>query len=233
MKLLRAIAEVGGAIVIAVIIVIAINRYFPIHAGDNAEKVWVDGGVATLGRTPKEIDDDYKDCIDMASRTGQELNICEPMMEVFGDRPERKVTIEGFFLDRDELNIRGFPVSVPYSFAEQYCKEIGGFLPSEDQWEWAARRDTIWPWGNNSPTKDETLVDIEGGNPKQEPKRVDSYPEYNGLRNMVGNLAEWVHGGIKKGGGSGTYSIFAKPSHAISGSTTPAGFRCAYLTQPH
>jgi len=87
-----------------------------------------------------------------------------------------------------------FPMSdVSYMEAEAYCKSMGKRLPTEEEWEKAARGTDgrIWPWGNKFKTgMANTLESKENGTIQSGsfPTDVSPYDVYD----MAGNLMEWT-----------------------------------------
>lgn len=84
-------------------------------------------------------------------------------------------------------------VFVTWAMAETYCQWAGGHLPTEAQWEYAARgpNGNLYPWGNQLPSSQLANLDNYVGDTRP----VDSYPagvSYFGLYNMSGNVWEWV-----------------------------------------
>ena len=84
-------------------------------------------------------------------------------------------------------------VRVSYEDASAYCGWLGCHLPSEAQWEKAARGvdEYIYPWGNDW---EPSLANWAQANWKGACP-VDEYPDEKspyGLLNMAGNVAEWV-----------------------------------------
>jgi len=85
-------------------------------------------------------------------------------------------------------------VEVTWGDADSYCKWAGRRLPSEAEWERAARGDTIntYPWGEQRP--DATLANFNYQ--LGDTARVGSYPAGAspfGIMDMAGNVAEWVN----------------------------------------
>ncbi|XP_044141275.1 inactive C-alpha-formylglycine-generating enzyme 2 [Bufo gargarizans] len=97
-----------------------------------------------------------------------------------------------------------FPVlQVSWNDAQAYCKWLGKRLPTEEEWEFAARgglKGNTYPWGNTFEKKRSnlwqgkfpTLDTAEDGYHGVSP--VDAFPAQNayGLYDMLGNAWEWT-----------------------------------------
>jgi formylglycine-generating enzyme required for sulfatase activity len=82
-------------------------------------------------------------------------------------------------------------VCVTWYEAEAYARWRGGRLPTEAQWEYAARgpESLIYPWGNDFDTSRCNVLGSKGLEP------VGSYPSgasWVGAEDMAGNAMEWV-----------------------------------------
>lgn len=89
-----------------------------------------------------------------------------------------------------------YPINcVSWEQSVAFCEWVGGRLPSEAEWEYAARsagQAMTYPWGEDSPTCDLTVA---VGCALTIPQPVCSKPlgnTFDGLCDMAGNVHEWV-----------------------------------------
>ena len=138
------------------------------------------------------------------------------------DNPEHKVTLSGFWIYAtkvtnhqyslceaqgrcpppdlaDNLVYADFDgqndpvVGVTYAQAAAYCSYVNGTLPTEAQWEKAARGPdaNLYPWGNADPSC--TLLNFN--NCQKHTTEVNQYEagkSYYGALDMAGNVYEWT-----------------------------------------
>lgn len=90
--------------------------------------------------------------------------------------------------------LNDYPVTdVTWYGAKAYCEAVGERLPTEAEWEYAARgpQNFVYPWGDIwSPDLARTSIPVSEDVGAM---RVSSYPSNAyGLYDMAGNVAEWV-----------------------------------------
>jgi formylglycine-generating enzyme required for sulfatase activity len=132
-------------------------------------------------------------------------------------------------------------VCVNWTEAVAYCRRYGLSLPTEAQWEYAARgpRNCTWPWGNTWDLKKCCNAENQGPGGKTFP--VGSFPEgasWCGALDMAGNVFQWCKDWYS--GGYDANAPDADPPGPAEGAThevvvrggawfdfIPTNFRCA------
>ncbi len=118
-----------------------------------------------------------------------------PCIQTQNESPDAPIIFDGAIYSIG-AGLRPHPVyGVTYYGALEYCQAIGRRLPTEAEWERAARADDgrIYPWGNrwdNALAKTNRPLDTPPGS-----FPVGSYPSgasFYGVYDMAGNVAEWV-----------------------------------------
>lgn len=91
-----------------------------------------------------------------------------------------------------------YPVTgIPWSLALEYCRSLGGALPSEEEWEYAARGadQRPYPWGTQTLDRNRTHVYLPGRPLSQvmtSEQDVTPGDVANAIFDLVGNAQEWM-----------------------------------------
>jgi formylglycine-generating enzyme required for sulfatase activity len=125
------------------------------------------------------------------------------------ETPRRLVSVDTFRIARVPVTNAQYhsggderPVTyVSLTDAEEFCHASGVRLPSEIEWEAAARGgdDRLWPWGDELPDRTRAAFSMGIG----DPSLVGLHPAGAapcGALDMAGNVYEWTSGGIVRGG---------------------------------
>jgi formylglycine-generating enzyme required for sulfatase activity len=98
--------------------------------------------------------------------------------------------------------LRSHPINcVTWDEADTFCREHGKRLPTEEEWEWAARggaRALTYPWGDGEP-RELVCWDGEGNSAGKGLRKttcaVGSHPKSrstDGIQDLAGNVREWT-----------------------------------------
>lgn len=148
---------------------------------------------------------------------------CTPAFIHGPDMPEDEVEKYGRMCNAAQPDRGDHPVNcVDYGQAVAYCAFAGKRLPTEAEWEYAARGadGRKYPWGNEEPGCDHAVGSGCGRPPpdKAGTKPVGSFPFAKspfGALDMSGNVWEWVYDGFDPG-------VYAK-GDAVDPAAEPAG----------
>jgi formylglycine-generating enzyme required for sulfatase activity len=161
-------------------------------------------------------------CFMMGSQEGPEV-----------ERPVHEVCVDAFWLSQTEITNKQYRacveagqcspphdsefydtpayadhpvVNIDWYQANAYALWIGGSLPSEAQWEYAARgrANRIYPWGNTFDATKLNFCDVQCKSDNRDPTYSDGYAttapvgtfpggaSWVGALDMAGNVWEWV-----------------------------------------
>ncbi|MCP5083259.1 MAG: SUMF1/EgtB/PvdO family nonheme iron enzyme [Alphaproteobacteria bacterium] len=206
---------------------LAIGAYLAVESwqwwtGPPPGMVKIPGGKFVMGSTSDEVAAAYQLALETEPGLSKDWK--------WGERPDHDVILDPFFIDIHEVTVADYQqfekegaaaiansqstegrypqTAVTWAQADAYCRQLGKFLPTEAQWEMAARgvERSAYPWGSDpvggtranycdkncpSTTRDSTQDD---GYRLTAP--VGSYPAGANpsfqIHDLAGNVAEWV-----------------------------------------
>ncbi len=201
------------------ILFLALALSLPVFAGTPAGKITIPEGYVLMGTDKAELE--------------KEITNRRVKPEWYADEtPQKKVNVKSFMMDATEVtnetykkqvpkhnfppNLAKHPVvNVAWKEANEYCKNAGGRLPTEAEWERAARGDggLVYPWGNEFVADNVVFAETGGvgaklkvgsyslqqsgssqlGGTKEVGLRKSGKSPF-GLYDMAGNVWEWVAG---------------------------------------
>lgn len=185
-----------------------------INNNDQAEIIKIPAGIFPMGLTPEQVEYLYSLCDSCNTNIFQ---FSQPVHEVYLDEYwiyQTEVTVEqyklcvaaGACLTPHELSsttIRDYfnnprdqeapVINVDWDMANDYCSWAGGRLPTEAEWEKAARGTDgrLFPWGDQLPNSSLANVKPYDGDVAYVGKYPKGASPY-GVLDMAGNVYEWV-----------------------------------------
>ena len=165
---------------------------------DGMEMVFVPAGDFKMGSLVGTVDEQpvhtvYLDAywIDRTEVTNAMYSLCVQAGACLRPYVLNSNTHYDYYFDAQYAN---YPViALKWSSAEAYCTWAGRRLPTEAEWEKAARGtdERTYPWGNDNPN--DSLLNFN--NPAGDTASVGNYPlgaSPYGVWDMAGNMNEWV-----------------------------------------
>lgn len=192
-------------------------------AEESGGRVAISAGTVVMGTDPERLEEQIGDPRARA-------------VWFMDETPVRKVEVGAFMIDRTEVtnerfatvfknshypgNLAGHPaVNVSWGDADEFCRAQGGRLPTEAEWERAARGDDgrIFPWGDRFDPKKAVYMDSSRDSAKLKVGSFElqksganllggTFPAGSreegkspfGVYDMAGNVWEWVDGWYDK-----------------------------------
>ena len=167
-----------------------------VNSIDGATWVWVSPGRFTMGSSPGEGFDDERPAHPVSITRGFRLYQHPVTNEQYGQymRSRSGVKAPLYWTDRRFNEPKQPVVGVDWIEARAYCEWAGARLPTEAEWEYAARgpESRQYPWGDSAPCA--TLAVFGQDWEKGRPAEVGGRPRgvsWCGAHDMAGNVWEW------------------------------------------
>ncbi|HNK63231.1 MAG TPA: SUMF1/EgtB/PvdO family nonheme iron enzyme [Anaerolineales bacterium] len=179
---------------------IAMPENLKISSKDGMTQIWIPGGTFIMGGMDVYRENDEQPphevfisafWMDQVEVTNGMYNLC---VQSGACRPPEKIRSDNREEYFGQLEFQDYPVVyVTWTDATAYCQWAGRRLPTEAEWERAARGDDKrnYPWGDELPNE----YNSNSNNLVGDTSRVGSYAEGAspfGILDMAGNVWEWV-----------------------------------------
>jgi formylglycine-generating enzyme required for sulfatase activity len=186
--------------------------------------VYVPAGEFPMGSDEDDIESAFELCTQYWGHCDRE--------RFYDERPQHPVALDEYCIDRTEVTNEQYRrcveagmceepacwgglqfddpdqpvVCVTWDQAQAYCEWVGGRLPTEAEWEYAARgpEGLLYPWGNSFAGARLNYCDQTCGRARSDPAWNDGqlyaapvghYPDgasWCGALDLAGNVSEWV-----------------------------------------
>jgi len=187
-----------------------------IRSGDGMTLVYVPAGEFQMGSTTEQ----FRYAVSLCVADGNTSNACQALFK--DEMPAHTVVLAAFWIDQTEVTNSQYQkcvtsgvcrasayqndktygemdspvVGVDWADAQVYCAWVGGRLPTEAQWEYAARGPEGWiyPWGNDWRAEDVNCY-TNCNDEYDAVAPAGSFPQaasWVGALDMAGNVWEWV-----------------------------------------
>jgi sulfatase modifying factor 1 len=200
-----------------------------------ADAVFIEAGWFTMGAYPEDVEFARRLCVTERMRRGLRLRACASEDLFAHEVPARRVYVPAFWLDRYELSRAEYDacvaegactpplrpsehpgvshpshpiVGISHGQAQEVCRHRGGRLPTEAEWERAARGDSSrrFPWGllHNDRLANQggpgagvdpgegTLSEVDGYAFAAPVRAFERAASSHGVVQMAGNVWEWT-----------------------------------------
>ncbi|MBD2341638.1 SUMF1/EgtB/PvdO family nonheme iron enzyme [Calothrix sp. FACHB-156] len=195
-KFYHARAFVLGAIAITFMGLIAYREGLRWYAIWQTEMVSIKGGITIIGTDESEAYEEEKPkwLARVADFQIQKFEVSNRLYRLCVQAGHCEKPVDPSRLFDDKL-VNHPVVEVTAFHAANYCDWLMMRLPTELEWERAARglNGNKWTWGDKTPIA--KFANVNSEKTQQPIETIDSYPQgksQEGVYNLIGNVAEWT-----------------------------------------